>query len=40
MEGIVPEGSSKAMRSTRFMGKNMVGKPTRSPSGALIWLTK
>src|SRR5216684_2723427 len=28
------------MRSTRFMGKNSVGKPMRSPSGSLIWRMK
>src|SRR2546428_8091984 len=28
------------MRSTRFMGKKMVGKPMRSPSGSLIWRMK
>src|SRR5437870_9990133 len=35
-----PEGSSSEMRSTRFMGKKMVGKPMRSPSGSLIWRMK
>src|SRR5437899_4234272 len=31
-----PAGSSREMRSTRFMGKKTVGRPTRSPSGSLI----
>src|SRR5260370_35428032 len=35
-----PEGSSREMRSTRFMGKKIVERPTRSPSGWLIWRMK
>src|SRR5882757_1860680 len=40
MEGMEPEGSSSEMRSTRVMGKKMVGRPMRSASNWLIWLTK
>src|SRR5215470_12891031 len=40
IEGMEPEGSSSAMRSTRCMGKKTVGNPTRSPSGSFIWRTK
>src|SRR5690242_1673913 len=40
MEGIEPEGSSSATRSTRCIGKNTVGNPTRSPSGSFIWRMK
>src|SRR6266513_3543860 len=36
IEGMEPEASSREMRSRRFMGKKMVGRPTRSPSGSLI----
>src|SRR5580704_9733562 len=37
IEGIEPVGSSKDTRSTRFIGKKIVGKPMRSPSGSLSW---
>src|ERR1700741_1485073 len=40
MEGMEPDGSSSEMRSTRGMGKKMVGKPMRPASNWLIWLTK
>src|SRR5258708_7642588 len=40
MEGMEPDGSSSEMRSTRVMGKKMVGRPMRSASNWLIWLTK
>src|ERR1700688_4069871 len=40
MEGIEPVGSSSDTRSTRFIGKKMVGRPMRSPSGSLSWRIK
>src|SRR5258708_37742024 len=40
MEGMEPDGSSREMRSTQVMGKKMVGRPMRSASNWLIWLTK
>src|ERR1700722_3496084 len=36
IEGMEPLGSSRDTRSTRFIGKKIVGKPMRSPSGSLI----
>src|SRR5580658_9882896 len=40
IEGIDPVGSSRETRSTRFIGKKMVGNPMRSPSGSLSWRIK
>src|SRR5258708_9812194 len=40
MEGMEPDGSSSEIRSTRVMGKKMVGRPMRSASNWLLWLTK
>ena len=40
IEGMSPLGSSSEMRSTRCMGKNAVGRPTRSPSGCRTCRTK
>src|SRR5882724_3101367 len=39
-DGMEPEDSSREIRSTRFIGKKIVGKPVRSLSGPLIWLMK
>src|SRR5579872_7395296 len=39
-EGIEPLRSSSEILSTRCIGKNSVGRPTRSPSGCNIWYTK
>src|ERR1700676_2352835 len=36
IEGIEPVGSSRDTRSTRFIGKKMVGNPMHSLSGSLI----
>src|SRR6266481_6097459 len=36
IEGMEPLGSSRDTRSTRFIGKKIVGNPMRSPSGSLI----
>jgi hypothetical protein len=40
IDGIEPLGSSSEILSMRCMGKNTVGKPTRSPSGCNTCRTK
>src|SRR5580658_11140977 len=40
IEGIEPAVSSRDTRSTRFIGKKMVGSPMRSPSGSFSWRIK